>query len=75
MTHMIDRWAKNEERMVHQFLTSSYETDDHSPIVASRARRNIVRPIRNYLRTVDDGFKTEDEGDPNSKAPDKVSEL
>ena len=69
---MIDGWAKNEERMVNQFLNSSYETDDHSPIVASRTRRNIVRPVRNYLRTVDDGFKTEDEVETMMKAPDKV---
>lgn len=60
---MIDGWAKNEERVSQQFLTSSYETDDNTPLVARRTRRNIVRPVRDFLKTVDDGSKTEDEGE------------
>jgi len=63
VTHMIDRWAENEERTAHQFLTSSAEFDDKTPLVIKRTRRNIVRPVRKYLRTVDDGGKTEDESD------------
>ena len=68
---MIDGWAKNEERISHQFLTSSCETDDNAPLVAKRTRKNIVRPVRNFLKTVDDGSKTEDESD-MVKIPEKV---
>lgn len=66
VTHMIDRWAENEERIAGQFLTSSAEFDDRTPVVIKRTRKNIVRPVRKFLRTVDDGGRTEDESDTGS---------
>lgn len=63
---MIDRWAENEERIAGQFLTSSAEFDDRTPVVIKRTRKNIVRPVRKFLRTVDDGGRTEDESDTGS---------
>lgn len=60
---MIDRWAQNEERTAYQFLTSSAEFDERTPLIANRTRANIVQPVRRYLRRVDDGGKTEDESD------------
>lgn len=73
---MIDRWAQNEERAAHQFLTSSAEIDDNKGYVIKRTRKNIVRPVRKFFRTLD-GTKTEDEGDKTeddtpAKAPERV---
>lgn len=76
VTHMIDRWAQNEERTAYQFLTSSAEFDERSPLIANRTRANIVQPVRRYLRKVDDGGKTEDESDSTQTPvhrPEKVS--
>ena len=72
---MIDRWSQNEERVAHTFLTSSAELDDNSPLVMNRTRKNIVRPVRKFLRTVDDGGKTEDESDSGMiETPVKVAD-
>ncbi|XP_066925073.1 sodium/hydrogen exchanger 8-like [Clytia hemisphaerica] len=76
VTHMIDQWAENEERAAHQFLNSSAELDENRHLVINRTRKNIVRPVRKFFRTLD-GTKTEDEfteneGDTPAKEPDRV---
>ena len=73
---MIDQWAENEERAAHQFLTSSAEIDENKHLVMKRTRKNIVRPVRKFFRTLD-GTKTEDEfteneGETPAKQPDRV---
>ncbi|XP_065669729.1 sodium/hydrogen exchanger 8 isoform X2 [Hydra vulgaris] len=72
VTHMIDRWSENEERTAHQFLTSSAEIDEHSPLIVKRTRQNIVRPVRKILREVDES-KTEDESD-SGTTPIKIAD-
>ena len=73
---MIDQWAENEERTAQQYLTSSAEHDENRHLVMKRTRRNIVRPVRKFFRTLDGG-KTEDEFTENEadtpvKRPDRV---
>ncbi|XP_065061807.1 sodium/hydrogen exchanger 8-like isoform X1 [Rhopilema esculentum] len=45
--HMIGRWVENEERTVG--LLSSAEYDEFSPLLITRTRRNIIRPVRKAL--------------------------
>ena len=73
---MIDQWAGNEERAARQYLTSSAEHDENHHLVMKRTRRNIVRPVRKFFRSLDGG-KTEDEfteneGDTPAKQADRV---
>ena len=70
---MIDRWAENEQRHAQSMLTSSCEADENSPLVLKQTRRNIVRPVRRFLRTVDDGGRTEDESDAGGNTPTHVA--
>ena len=60
---MLGHWAENEERTVG--LLSSAEFDEFSPILVTRTRRNIVRPVRKALRAVDPagGFRSDYESD------------
>ena len=48
---MIGRWAANEERTVG--LLSSCEHDEFSPLLVTRTRRNIIRPVRKALGVTD----------------------
>lgn len=48
---MIGRWVANEERTVG--LLSSAEYDEFSPILITRTRRNIIRPVRKALGVSD----------------------
>lgn len=49
--HMIGRWVENEERTVG--LLSSAEYDEFSPLLITRTRRNIIRPVRKALGVSD----------------------
>jgi len=49
--HMIGHWAENEERTVG--LLSSAEFDEFSPLLITRTRRNIIRPVRKALGVPD----------------------
>ena len=71
---MIDRWAVNEERMAHSFLTSSAEIEDNTSLIEKRTRRNIIRPVRKVLGSADDHTDAESdfEGTTPAKIPDKV---
>ena len=48
---MIGRWVENEERTVG--LLSSAEFDEFSPLLITRTRRNIIRPVRKALGVPD----------------------
>ena len=48
---MIGRWVENEERTVG--LLSSAEYDEFSPLLITRTRRNIIRPVRKALGVSD----------------------
>ena len=48
---MIGHWVENEERTVG--LLSSAEYDEFSPILITRTRRNIIRPVRKALGVSD----------------------
>eukprot|EP00794_Sanderia_malayensis_P004647 gene4647-5255_t len=62
--HMIGRWVENEERTVG--LLSSYEYDEFSPLLITRTRKNIIRPVRKALGvSISDG-RSDNEADATS---------
>ena len=62
---MIGRWVENEERTVG--LLSSAEYDEFSPLLITRTRRNIIRPVRKALG-VSDGRSDYESDTPTSPA-------